>query len=169
MPDFDEYTSVIPSKAFFRSLGLVTYALYARQHSNWAFSSTEINIYKSLDACKQLLIKSQKSITLSSYSIYPRFTNYTMALRHLKTHPCSVRVQSMKCPYRWCRFHNHKLPYPTSTNEFTVNMNWLSALDSPVYQSRNRASANAIPRTRAGVLQAGAGSGADEGCAAVGI
>lgn len=48
-------------------------------------------------------------------------------------------------------------------------MNWLSALYSPVYQSRNRASANAVPRTRAGVLQAGAGAGAgpDETCAAV--
>ena len=47
-------------------------------------------------------------------------------------------------------------------------MNWLSALDSPVYHSRNRASANAVPRTRAGVLQAGAGAGAgpDATCAA---
>ncbi len=42
-------------------------------------------------------------------------------------------------------------------------MNWLSALDSPVYHSRNRASAKAVPRTRAGVLQAGAGAGAGTG------
>ncbi|KAI4098437.1 MAG: hypothetical protein LQ339_006408 [Xanthoria mediterranea] len=48
-------------------------------------------------------------------------------------------------------------------------MNWLSALDSPVYHSRNRVSANAVPRTRAGVLQAGAGAwaGPDETCAAL--